>query len=163
MSYPLVVPVRLQLRRTAGFRLTSPNALPIQKVDRTTQWGNSVTTTNMTVFVFCKAQGGKNFTTRNATPHEVLKRFKEEVDAGTMYRWTKGDIKKLLGGRNLACWCQLCPKHRDKGLPAHEKCADCAPCHADVLLGIANAKPKKKVQGNVRSKKGRRRVGPDAR
>ena len=36
--------------------------------------------------------------------------------------FTVGDIRRELGGRNLACWCAL-----DK------------PCHADALLEIANA------------------------
>lgn len=43
-----------------------------------------------------------------------------------------------LRGRDLACWCPLCPAHRD-GLPAGEACPDCAPCHASVLLEFANA------------------------
>lgn len=41
------------------------------------------------------------------------------------YKWVKKSeikrVKKELGGKNLACWCPL-----DK------------PCHADVLLKIAN-------------------------
>lgn len=43
-----------------------------------------------------------------------------------------------LRGKNLACWCALCPRHRD-GKPFGEPCADCAPCHTDVLGEIANA------------------------
>lgn len=40
-------------------------------------------------------------------------------------------------GRDLACWCRLCELHRD-GLPAGETCPDCEPCHADILLALAN-------------------------
>lgn len=43
-----------------------------------------------------------------------------------------------LRGKNLACWCKLCDAHKD-GLPLGENCPDCQPCHADVLLEVANA------------------------
>ena len=41
-----------------------------------------------------------------------------------------------LRGRNLACWCRLCARHKN-GKPFDEYCPDCAPCHADVLGRIA--------------------------
>jgi len=44
----------------------------------------------------------------------------------------------VLRGRDLACWCPLCDVHRD-GLPLGVSCADCAPCHASVLLELSNA------------------------
>lgn len=46
----------------------------------------------------------------------------------------------VLRGHDLACWCALCDRHRD-GRPVDEPCADCAPCHADVLLERANRRP----------------------
>lgn len=42
-----------------------------------------------------------------------------------------------LRGKHLACWCSLCPAHAD-GKPLGITCEACAPCHADVLLEIAN-------------------------
>lgn len=42
-----------------------------------------------------------------------------------------------LRGRDLACWCPLCERHAN-GRPLSEPCADCEPCHADVLLTLAN-------------------------
>lgn len=42
-----------------------------------------------------------------------------------------------LAGKNLACWCRLCPRHA-AGKPFDEDCPDCAPCHADVLGALAN-------------------------
>ena len=42
-----------------------------------------------------------------------------------------------LRGHDLACWCPLCPAHAD-GLPLGVVCADCSPCHADLLLSLAN-------------------------
>ena len=44
----------------------------------------------------------------------------------------------MLRGKDLACWCSLCPDHRE-GLRLGMKCIFCTPCHADVLLEIANA------------------------
>ena len=41
---------------------------------------------------------------------------------------TKEDIQRELRGKNLACWCPLVDKDGNK-----------VPCHADVLLEIANA------------------------
>lgn len=43
-----------------------------------------------------------------------------------------------LRGRDLACWCRLCDRHLD-GKPLGVECSDCQPCHADVLLELANA------------------------
>lgn len=47
-------------------------------------------------------------------------------------------IQQNLRGRNLFCTCTLCARHKAGGLPRGEACADCPPCHADVLLIIAN-------------------------
>lgn len=51
------------------------------------------------------------------------------------YRWymnkRKLDLSDLYG-RNLACFCHLCDKHKD-GRPLNESCPDCDPCHVDVL------------------------------
>jgi hypothetical protein len=44
-----------------------------------------------------------------------------------------------LRGKNLACWCRLCAKHAATGKPLDQPCADCAPCHIDVLGPLANA------------------------
>ena len=40
-------------------------------------------------------------------------------------------------GKNLACWCRLCDAHA-LGKPHGTDCPDCEPCHADVLLELAN-------------------------
>lgn len=46
-------------------------------------------------------------------------------------------VRRELAGHDLACWCALCPEHRD-GLPLGVTCRACSPCHADVLLELAN-------------------------
>ena len=45
-----------------------------------------------------------------------------------------------LRGKNLACWCHLCPIHAGHpgGRPLGEHCDDCDPCHVDVLIDLAN-------------------------
>jgi len=47
--------------------------------------------------------------------------------------------KAELAGHDLACWCGLCDAHRALGKPLGVDCPDCKPCHADVLLALANA------------------------
>ena len=47
------------------------------------------------------------------------------------------DVRQSLAGKNLGCWCALCETHKD-GKPLGVHCSACAPCHADVLLLLAN-------------------------
>jgi hypothetical protein len=58
-------------------------------------------------------------------------------DPGTVYIHAVEALEDIRG-RNLACWCRLCDAHAAKGLPLGVTCADCDPCHAHVLLEIAN-------------------------
>ena len=53
---------------------------------------------------------------------EAVRRYREDLLAGRL-GVTVDDVRRELRGRDLACYCPL----------------DAA-CHADVLLGIANAK-----------------------
>jgi hypothetical protein len=50
----------------------------------------------------------------------------------------RGYAREMLRGKNLACWCKLCPAHAD-GKPFDVHCDACAPCHTDPLGKIANA------------------------
>ena len=45
--------------------------------------------------------------------------------------------QRYLRGHDLACWCRLCPEHA-AGLPLGVTCEACRPCHATVLLELAN-------------------------
>jgi hypothetical protein len=49
-----------------------------------------------------------------------IERYRTDLLAGRL-RFTVDDVQRELRGKNLACWCALD-----------------APCHADVLLEIAN-------------------------
>ena len=114
-------PQRIQLSRKKGWRLAEAsralNGLEAVKVDRTTRWGNP----------FC----GPEYPDRQ----EKTRRFRAAVlgfDAGDSFCPPNAhpesyigkvitDGPKKLRGKNLACWCPL-----DQ------------PCHADVLLELAN-------------------------
>lgn len=101
------------------------------KVDRTTVWGNP--------FVVGKRQNAG----RCVELYTLL--------LGGYVALTAGAIDKIeaaqrhakniheLHNKNLACWCRLCEKHRN-GKPLGVTCNECAPCHADVLLEVANRK-----------------------
>lgn len=83
-------PVRIQLRRTKGFRLQEAsialNGLPAMKVDRTTRFGNG----------FIMAHEG--------TRHLAIASFREQAEA----QWAAcPEFYLPLRGHNLACWCGL--------------------------------------------------------
>lgn len=88
-------PVRVQLRRTKGWRMPENTV----KVDRTTKWGNPF------------GDRDKEPSWRSA----AVEAFRLEN-----HRRPASDFAEL-SGKNLACWCPLD-----------------GPCHADVLLNLAN-------------------------
>lgn len=111
-------PVRLQRHRYKGFKLKSPNGLPIVYVGRPSKWGNPY-------------KIGEVYMTRdkkgNAAGYKKIKDIGTLMEAYEQYirdrLWAKDlghDIKELKG-KNLACWCK-----------PYEL------CHADILLKIAN-------------------------
>jgi hypothetical protein len=60
-----------------------------------------------------------------ATPEErarVVELFRRDLDAGRL-GFSADDVRRELAGRDLACWCPLD-----------------GPCHADVLLEVANGR-----------------------
>lgn len=66
-----------------------------------------------------------------------------DIEALERARRYVADSLPELAGRNIACWCRLCPTHKATGKPLGVTCTDCPPCHVDVLLELANrgAKP----------------------
>jgi len=102
-------PVRIQLRRTKGWRLPENTV----SVARPGKYGNPFHIDELT----------------DAT--EAVRLYKQGLAgaAGRGLAWT-GWAQRILDGlpklrgKNLACWC-----------------APDAPCHADVLLELANAQP----------------------
>ncbi len=128
-------PVRVQLRRTKGWKMP-PNTV---KADRSTRWGNPWTPGDPGTVRIAMLRGG----------WDVCRLPMAVTRAGAVdrhRRWMRGEFTtpdgairmnhplydavicdvppevSALRGKNLACWCALD-----------------APCHADVLLEIANA------------------------
>lgn len=93
---PATVPVRVQRRRTAGWRMPSGAVY----VGRPTRWGK---------------------------PYPVS----DHGRAATVdrYRALVAAVRDELTGRPLACWCPLD-----------------VPCHADVLLNLANPQTSRNVE-----------------
>jgi hypothetical protein len=112
-------PVRIQLQRTPGWRMP-PNTV---KVDRTTPWGNPYR-----VGEPVDMKVARRWEWKMRDPHRItetaelaVRRF--AVSLGLDYA-SHQLVRDELGGRNLACWCK----------PGE-------PCHADVLLELANSNP----------------------
>ena len=103
---------RIQLRRSKGWRLP-PNTV---KVDRSTRWGNPWRVGRVAcgcpIGAACEHNRHHCDTMRQA----VAAFAAMPRDAAAL-----AEIRVALGGKNLACWCPLD-----------------APCHADVLLRLAN-------------------------
>ena len=118
-------PIRLQLSRRKGFNLQAEsmavNGLPAAKVDRATWCGNHI---KLGGSILMKYEDGQylQLAAPISTAAEAVVWFKATWDAfdarhpGGSARWFN-----RLRGKNLACWCKI---------------GD--PCHADVLIEIAN-------------------------
>ena len=131
----MIAPVRLQLSRRAGFDLQAlskaTNGLPAVKVTRPGLWGNP--------FPIAEAAEYLDTVISGRAPDDDIEEIAPVRDPATLsVQWfriwmtgradfgryqppTPAMIREKLAGRNLACWCK----------PG-------APCHADVLIELAN-------------------------
>ena len=116
-------PIRLRLSRAKGFDLQAvsyaANGLPAAVVTRATIWGNP-----FAVYpgLKCRSTSGRRFDcVQAATVEEAVKRFRKGILSG---KSRKARLHEL-AGKNLACYCRLDQL-----------------CHVDVLLELANRKPK---------------------
>ena len=108
-----LAPERVQLSRAKGWKMP-PNTV---KVDRSTKWGNPF-----------KVHGDGY----PMTPQVAVMLFERLLSEQGCYvngpahgsELIRGEDIKRLSGKNLACWCK----------PG-------TPCHADVLLRLANPEP----------------------
>lgn len=147
----MTAPTRLQLSRRAGFSLgrlsLDTNGLPAVKVTRPGPWGNPF---NFRDSAHCWIALSFGCRGDPAGRQEAsVKAFREWIDPGEGRRTLSfeidpavsaggkrmslspkvevgmapslEEIRKALAGKNLACWCR-----------------SGAPCHADVLLELAN-------------------------
>jgi hypothetical protein len=109
-------PVRIQRKRTKGFKLISPNGLPIVCVGRGSRWGNPfVVGRDGTAAECVNKYADMLLPYRHHGPNSNL--FHLYISEANLE-----DIQLSLRGKNLACWCK-----------------EGTPCHADVLLELANA------------------------
>ena len=112
-------PQRIQLRRTKGWR-KPPDAITVA---RPSMWGNPwhvipAGPGGWTVVGPPFAASGMIVTKPTAT-NIAVEAFRRALRDGEL-DITEGHVRDVLRGRDLACWCKP------------------GPCHADVLLEIAN-------------------------
>lgn len=131
------MPERIQLKRTKGWRMP-PNTV---KVDRTTRWGNPYWDTRRYGLDLClklfenTAQGVWNpgVIPKTAMPQWFDWLYEHHCEFRARFsRHPLENIQQFLAGRNLACWCAL-----DK------------PCHADILIRLANQHPTRDEHGRA--------------
>lgn len=103
-------PERIQLRRSKGWRMP-PNTV---KVDRSTKWGNPFSVGDRAC-----SNPASGIVAVCFSVEEAVDTFRSIVENSGAFR---DSIVAELRGKNLACWCPIG-----------------SPCHADVLLELANA------------------------
>lgn len=106
-------PMRIQLSRKKGWRLP-PNTVVVA---RPTKWGNP-----WKVRKHKKLRDLRD----DCSPREAVEAYEQWLQSEG-YAILMG-AKVALRGKNLACWC-----------PLVDKDGNSVPCHADVLLKIANS------------------------
>lgn len=117
-SLPLAgKPERIQLSRKRGWRMPENTVV----VSRPSKWGNPWKVGEEYVVY---SEGGKDITD-SFSAAQCVHRFQVWLAASTAGSRLVDDAKQFLRGKNLACWCK----------PG-------TPCHADVLLELANGEPK---------------------
>lgn len=122
-------PIRLQLSRRKGFDLQALslkfNGLPAVNVSRPSLWGNPFTVTT-------KVAPGTSIACGTyiavGTAEDAVdcyrEMFSQPGERADLMRAQLADLR----GKNLACWCSLAPG---------------TPCHADVLIELANTLPER--------------------
>jgi glycine cleavage system aminomethyltransferase T len=118
-GWHLSKPQRIQLGRTKGWRMP-PNTV---RVSRPSMWSNPFTHPDPTKAVEAFRQLITNGGAFRIEPGglQFAKSFRAETLEWWWPRWVRKNIDQIRG-KNLGCWCPL-----DQ------------PCHADVLLEVANA------------------------
>lgn len=114
-------PQRIQLSREKGWRMP-PNTI---KVDRSTKWGNPWRVWKDDDGQWLCSSHRGHFPVPNKAAGLALAVERHAADE-TQHAQFFGGATRLaeLRGKNLACWCRL-----DQ------------PCHADILLKLANPEP----------------------
>jgi Domain of unknown function (DUF4326) len=121
----VVVPERIRLRRTAGWR-KPPGAVTVA---RPSEFGNPfrvVVRPSQPIQIRASLGPGEDEHLRDVDDVPTGRRLSVEMFRRALYagelRYDVAYVRERLAGRDLACWCPLD-----------------GPCHADVLLAAANA------------------------
>lgn len=103
------MPVRIQRKRTKGWRMPEG----VVYVGRGTQWGNPF-----------RVGPANSMPIKTYSRQEAIDKYRDEIMRrnGGIVGFNEFWIRRHLAGKDLACWCPLD-----------------LPCHADVLLELANA------------------------
>lgn len=126
------MPRRLQRRRTPGYRLP-PGAI---YVGRPTPWGNPFPVANGDRELFPREDSVRMFRELVLTGETWFStgddrhHFARTERTGPLHVPDVATIRRHLAGRDLCCWCPLVDAEGNH-----------VPCHADVLLEVANADP----------------------
>lgn len=129
------MPKRIQRKRTKGWKMP-PNTV---NCTRPGPYGNPFK------IGFWYLRGDASYlVARDGYQEESFRKIENAEQAVEWFLWWVGvrkmqaKIRSELRGKDLSCWCHLCEKHKD-GLPLGSECTNCALCHVNVLLEIANA------------------------
>lgn len=110
------MPERIQRRRVKGFVMPAAAIY----VGRPSKWGNPIRLINGRALV--DHHGDTHYTEPGTTARELAVRLYREALVNDELPITTDDVVDELAGHDLACWC-----------------APGQPCHADVLLYVANS------------------------
>jgi hypothetical protein len=142
----MTIPRRIRLSRKKGFNLQqfsmALNGLPAVKVDRSTEFGNPYKIGDTHPYANPDGTDADGVTPMLLDAEDAVALFRLDISTMQLLAFSDKSVKELyiqeLRGKNLACWCKLCPRHAATGRPWNEPCSDCEPCHADVWLEIVN-------------------------
>jgi hypothetical protein len=114
----MTAPKRIQRRRTAGWRM--PEGVVYVGRDSAERWGNPFRVDDEVSIVAGPAGGGSDAfgCAMPITPQLAVDLFRAWLLCRPV---AVAAVRELLAGHDLACWCPLGQ-----------------PCHADVLLEVAN-------------------------
>lgn len=119
------MPQRIQMTRSHPWRAEHPDAVI---VDRRTRWGNPfrllATRAPRVWMVTHHGERVSAWAVRDDAAKDAVRRFAGAIELGWGDVPASDEIRAELTGRDLCCWCDLA-----------------SPCHADVLLSIANTTP----------------------
>jgi hypothetical protein len=129
----MTAPQRIQRQRTKGWRMPENTVY----VGRPSKWGNpfrAYSEPKYQMVVDDRTSTVKDMVLERPTPEnwramttKAVELFALHIGPLGLYEIDYSEIRAELAGKNLACWCPLTDAQGNH-----------VPCHADVLLEIAN-------------------------